>query len=160
MPMPTTRRERYLYYRARAWKRHRRNEKRASRASIFSGGLTGRQRDLSGCVVQLPPIHAPKYVQSPRPPHFWEMPGRIKPDFQLWGVVPQTHPRDPSWAADTHFRRAFMFYAFRRVKHVRRLKHYPWLPYKQPLSAVPWWASYPFEFYPSGRPNPRFPHVP
>lgn len=154
--MPTTRRGRYLFYRARAKRRHKRIYACLSRPDPDAHAQAARSYDTSGLEMQFVKVGGPKYVQSPRPFHFWLLTGRVKPDYKLWGVVPSLVPHSPFWSPKTSFRSPVTFYAFRRVHHVPRLKHLPIRPYRFPIAAVDKFSFYPWKFYPSGQYNPRW----
>lgn len=155
MKMPTTRRGRYIFYRQRARRRRRRLETKLSRPGAHARRQAARMLDARSAPMQVEKLHGLKYVISPRPPFFWLVAGRVKPDRGVWGVVPNLFPPFGSWGPNTHFREPTTFYAFRRVHHLPRLKHLPRLPYPFPISALDPFQFYPYPVYPSGHLNPR-----
>lgn len=114
-----------------------------------------RSYDVTTLEKQAVKVRYPKYVQSPRPPFFWSLPGRLKPDYGVWGVVP--NPLGPFIPGHptTHWKSGVVFYVFRRVLHAPKLRAMPRLPYLLPISGVDPFNFYPWPTYPSGQHNPR-----
>lgn len=70
MPLPTTRRGRYLYYQARYRKRLAMAKNRRRRGTAAGHHLTQRERDLSGLVKQAPK-RSPKIVGAFADPNYY-----------------------------------------------------------------------------------------
>lgn len=155
MPMPTTRRGRFIFYRDRAQRRHTRIWKDHWRPSLHGHGFTSRGWDTTGFRFQFPKSFGPKYVQSPRPTTFWLPSGVIKPKYKLFPFVPVPFPKPFWWGPKTHWTSAHAGFWHRRIHHVPPLKHVPRLPYRYPISVIGPFMGYPFTTYPSGQPNPR-----
>ncbi len=155
MPMPTTRRGRYLFYRDRA---RRRRDRAWARGPVLSGATrrkAGRRFDLSifsKQVVQDMPLLR---VAPPRGEAFWQVVGRTKPRRGVWGVVPIPWWFPPAPVGAHHARIGAVGYHFRRLLSLPRLKHLPRLPYPLATADLLWWEFYPWTVYASGRPNPR-----
>lgn len=153
--MPTTRRGRYEFFRARAQARHLRLSRNAFRPSVLSNHLTSRTYQTDHLRMQFPKVYGPPDVISPRPPFFWLGPGKIKPRFKLLPRAYWVFGPPPHGGPDTHWTFALVNFLFRKVHHVPPLKHLPRKPYALPLSAIPADRGYPFMTYPSGQHNPR-----
>jgi hypothetical protein len=155
MPMPTTRRGRYLFYRSRA---RRRRDRAWGRGPVLSNATrrkAGRRFDLSlfrKQVVQDTPLLR---VAPPRGEPFWEVAGRTKPGRGVWGVVPWPWWFGPLDPTAFHYREPWVGYHHRRLLSLPRLRHLPKLPYPFEIDDLLWWEFYPWSIYPSGRPNPR-----
>lgn len=154
MPMPTTRRERYRFYRARARRRARRLASLGSAEEFGTGvtakRLTTRRLDHAGDRVQLPRVYPLRPVwmdNASGGDDFWA----VKPARGVWGVPGMPEPALPlGWAPTTNRKGPWQFYAFRRVKHRAKLRAYARLPLPFPKEVLPEGAFFRRHFYPSG----------
>lgn len=160
VPMPTTRRGRFLFYRDRAMRRVRKAWKR--RAFTFAlptdpyfhkAGTRG--FDLSGFTVQVP-LTDYDPVGTVFPPGTWSVSWLIRPSRGVWGVLISPGVYDPLRPGN-HAPDARQGYSVRRVLSVPRLKHIPRTGFAGPYDPARAGDYWPFHTYPSGRINPYVP---
>lgn len=163
MAMPTTRRGRFLFFKARAIRRMKRvHAKHFSNNPLFDyGGHRSmcRTYDVSDYEKQVPRDADLPPTIAHRPPYpltAW----RVQPSRDHWGVIEVPPGTSDSPSGTYHRSEAFVGYHERRRKSIPRLKHLDLLPYPDPPVEVHWRDRYPFEFYPSGQANPHFPPGP
>src|SRR4051812_30826728 len=96
MPMPTTRRGRYLLYRERALKRRNREYRRYPKPNPKANQITSRQREWRAWGKQAPKQY-PRYVYG-TPSHLpWDASITFtKPDHGTFGVMPAFPYFDPA----------------------------------------------------------------
>lgn len=156
MLMPTTRRGRYEFYRKRALRR----QKLLRQRHPYQGDFTENRRCSRKPDNQFTPQQAPeKYLPPDRPPFpetYWLLPGHVKPDKGIWGVVQIENFLPPGTVLTHGLEKSITGYYFRRVKSCPRLHHWTYLPRVGPMPPDGSHAFYPFEFYPSGAYNPRW----
>lgn len=114
---------------------------------------TKRAIDYSEATKQAPrsyPVDESYYpVEGPRQ---WA----VKPGKGVWGVVDWVDPWLETAGRTYHTDKAYLFYAYRRVKWLASFRQMPRLPWRHPIEALEPWHFYPFQFYPSGRPSYAF----
>ncbi len=156
--MPTTRRGRFLFYRARQRRRLEKARRRAT-AAVFSSdhgyeAATKRSWDLSEYTKQM---HS---VYPLHPNQHW---GGV-----VFGVeIVRRHakglfdylvlPSPPFYPPDrnSHFKVEVTRGYFRRLKSIPRLRHIPRLPWRHTHAELGPRDYFPFPFYPSGAPSYR-----
>lgn len=153
MPMPTTRRGRFLHYRAKA-KRRRREVRETIPSAAFLDGTPGgsratcRPRDTAGAPLQQPRDY-------PRRPVYAEIDAstgwRVVPAYKRFGVREWVQPLRFGWGLKTRPTEAYLHYHKRRLLWIPSLRQLPWRPYRHAQNALLPGQFYPFEFYPSGR---------
>lgn len=151
MPMPSTRRGRYLHYRAKALRRKRNQEQRKPSPTARRKHKSCRCKDAFGWEKQMDA--SPKQnAEPPREPGFWTVPATaIKPEKAVWGVKPSVVRVDYSISPQNHFREAEIGYQFRRVQSIPPMSFLAWMPYLQPRELLVREDCWLGEFYPSGR---------
>lgn len=159
MPMPTTRRGRFLFYRDRAMRRRRKVWRRRQHYSAVGNDgwkMSGsRTRDLTGYFIKQVPVTdyrpVPPVLGLVIPDAAW----LVKPERGVWGVLELLDVWRP-FKPNSHAPFARRDYAKRRVWYTPRLANLPFVPFVAPYDPTRPELYYPFEFYPSGRVNPHF----
>ena len=137
----------------------RRRRRLRDRAPTLSGefelwgyGATKRQRDTTGATLQEErsyPLHDRVGDNEGAMFTTWA----VAPRRGRWGVPLWSPPVVIPWGPNTHFDRAPLRYAFRRVHWIPRLRQLPWRSWRHAIEDIPPDRFYPFPFYPSGRPS-------
>lgn len=160
MPMPTTRKGRFEYFKARQRRRLARARFRRAHDSsnlMFGFGghhMSSREPDISSFTKQEPreyprvQVNVAYYYVAPSP---W----RVEPTRGVFGV--------PEWVPVTagfpppgyHVSKPFLGYVSKRLKSIPRLKHIPRKPWKFTKGEILPGDFYPYDVYPSGQPSHR-----
>jgi hypothetical protein len=156
MPMPTTRRGRFLYYKARAVKRNKLARNRGAYVSPPGGSdanrVTARGLDHSMWEKQAPkshPVEPTNYTKGLLPDSAWV----VKPAKGRFGVLKHWDLTPPWWGPKTRPTYGSQGYFERRVRSIPSQSLWTYLPYLLPKSALRKGDVYPFATYPSGRPS-------
>lgn len=154
MPMPTTKRGRFLLYKARQRRRIKHVYNRAKRytGSVWTlNRATSRRYVWSGLTKQMPRVYPQHFPEKSMTAGEWFLAGYFPPSLGVWGIamgatpLPQHLPAaDPRNGATTN-------YWDRRVKSIPRIHLLTLGAYTQTKAAVTPAMAYPFPAYPSGR---------
>lgn len=154
MPMPTDRKGRFLFFKARAQRRARRAYANWPFQSVGSfarkTGLTKRAYVTSGLGKQA----ARKY---PLPWDWWHFPAlwsplyRVAPLPTIPPVIEYTYQPLPWQNPEAHPEVAILGFVHKRVRHWPKLRVLARRPYIVPLASVPETGFYPLDRYPSGQ---------
>lgn len=159
MPMPTTRRGRYLYYQARYKRRLRRLYKSGARGLPFSHCQHNYRYEFERGDLQSPKRY-PKVWWTAENPFLFPLPDDVKGGKGVWPVHRlhgyTDHDHDPPY----HNQDKSTLWAFRRIHKVPKPRHCSHV-YEGPLIVPPgemtpeqWAPFWKWEYYPSGQRNP------
>lgn len=163
-PMPTTRRGRFLFYKARQrrrWKRlQQRHPSRGGPVNETPGAHpTSRAIDHSEATKQMQRSYPKRPVYSDNNgAETWGW--RVRPQRCVFGVLDSPPTVYLTAGGFTHPHLPVIGYVEKRLKWLPRLKHLPRKPWRYTIDAVEAFNHYPesYVLYPSGMPNPW--HVP
>ena len=153
MPMPTTRRGRYLVYRKRQKQRRRRAARsHASLGHHFlygTGHVTRRGRILADYGMQVPKVYPREPTHYHRNLHI-NLLWNVRPAYKVWGI-PSAISR-PVGIEPHHYHPDFNWQNVfkRRVKSCPKLRHLALSPYRFNKADLPTEAFYHWPYYPSG----------
>lgn len=154
MPMPTTRRGRFLLYKQRQRNRLRRvyqkNRKLTGNVGLAGVRQTNRPRDWSGHTKQMPRVYPRHFPEKAMNATEWAIAGWDHPFPKHWGVVRFIPGTPPPVGGVYGPNGAGVGYHDRRVKSIPRLKNLPWGSYHPEADWADPVACYPFYYYPSG----------
>lgn len=151
MPMPTTRRGRFLYFRARSQRRRKREQTRTPGLIVSGNRATCRRKYWNLWGKQEPTtIKGDVYFDGTWD---WESPAAwiTQPAYKRWGVIadPNDYLGLPPYTH--HPTTATVGYQRRRVLSIPSARQREWQPYRHPKEALPPTQFYGLEFYPSGQ---------
>lgn len=153
MSMPSTRRERYLFFRARAERRQLQSWKNRPRPGVYAHHCFNRSHDTRALPKQW------AYEGTPRGPwqlDYWEgVPDSdpLKGTYRHPGVVNDgVHPLG-WWGPNTHWKYRGTDYYQRRQKRIPWLRNLPLRPFITPTGPLAYQQHYPYYRYPSGQLN-------
>lgn len=156
MPMPTTRRGRFLFYKARAKRRTKKCHQRRQRVGspVTNGhNATNRAIDKSGETLQMPRVYPRHFPEKWMDAAEWLLHGWTPPAKRKWGWLGDGTWVDAPLGSRGHSRVAVVGYHDRRALSIPRLRHLPRLPYLHPKESLDKGNFYQPDFYPSGGPS-------
>lgn len=165
MPMPTTRRGRYLFYQERYRRRLKRLRKKGGNPGALSNHQHAYKYEFPLQRMQFPKLY-PKYWWTEANPFVTGLIDDEKGGYKVWPVHRAGPPIDDDHTPPYHNHVAVVGWMARRIRYVPKVRTATRVyvgpkPGPPDTSADLWWMQwYRGKFYPSGQANPLWELMP